>query len=100
MADRRAEATRTQLAVAGDVVAALEVDGALPQQRADDREGLLEPRHAMVEGEPEGAVLDLVPARAQAEHEPPAADLVDGRGELREDGRLVEAGRRDERARS
>ena len=52
----------------------------------------------MVVGKPEGPVLDLVPPRPQAEHEPAGAHFGDRRGHLREQARRVEACARDERA--
>ena len=64
---RRARAARQQLAVARLVEAPVEVDGAVLQQRPDDRERLLEPVDAVVEREAEGAELGLVPAGAEAE---------------------------------
>ena len=45
-----------------------------------------------------GTELRLVPSCAEAEHEPAAAQLVDRRGLLGEQGRVVEIGARDERA--
>src|SRR5258706_58390 len=41
---------RHELALARFVVAPLEVDPPLPEERHDDPEGFLEPAHAMVEG--------------------------------------------------
>ena len=93
----RPRPARQQLAVARAVEAALEVDAALAQQRTDDREGLLEARHALVEGETEGAVLGLVPARAKAQDEAATADLVDGRRHLGQQGWRTEAGGGDQR---
>ena len=66
---------RQELAVAGLVEAPVEVDGALAQERPDDRERLLEAVDAVVEREAEGPELGLVPAGAQAEHEAAAADI-------------------------
>ena len=77
---------------------AVEVDLALAQQRADDRERLFEAAHPLVVGKAEGRVVGLVPARAQAQDQPAAADLVDRRGHLGQHRRRVEAGRSDERA--
>jgi hypothetical protein len=53
--------------------------------------------HAMVEGDPEGPELALVPARAEAEHEPTATDRVDARRHLRQHGGRMEAGAGHER---
>ena len=47
------------------VEAALESDPLAGEEPADDREGLLEPRDALVERDPEGAELGLVPAGAE-----------------------------------
>ena len=51
----------------------------------------------MVERQPEGPELRLVPARADAEHEAPAADLVDRGGHARDQARRVEPEARHER---
>ena len=88
---------RQQDGVVGLPEAARERDPLAVQQAAHDRERLLEARHAMVVRDPEGAELLLVPAGAEAEHEAPAADLVDRRGHLRDQARRVEAGAGDER---
>ena len=93
-----ARGPRQQLRVARGVELALEVDVPVAQQRPDDRERLLEPADAVVEGRAEGGELDRVPAGADAQHEPAAGDLVDGRGLLGEHERRVERGRRHERA--
>ena len=93
----RPRAARQQLAVARLVPAAVEVDGALAQERPDDRERLLEPVDPVVEREAEGAELGLVPAGAEAEHEPAAAELVDRGGLLGEQRRVVEVRAGDER---
>src|SRR6185503_17720168 len=89
--------TREQLGIPGDVIAAIEVDRAVTQERADDRERLLEAGDEMVERESQGEVLRLVPPRPETEDETSAADLVDGRGHPRQDDRRMEADRRDER---
>src|SRR5258706_1976710 len=94
----RSRRLRQQLAVARLEELPVEVDGAVAEQRPDDRERLLEPRDAMVEGEAERGELGLVPARAQAEDQPSPADLVHGRSELGEHGRRMERRRRHERA--
>ena len=88
---------RQQLAVAGLVVAPVEVDRAVAEQAADDREGLLEPVDSMIERNPERPELRLVPAGAEAQDQPSARDLVDRVGALGEDGRVVERGAGDER---
>ena len=94
----RSRPARQQLGVARLVEAPVEVDRAILQQCPDDRERLLEPVDAMVERDAEGAELGLVPAGAQAEDQPAAADLVDRRGLLGEDSRVVERRAGDQRA--
>jgi hypothetical protein len=88
---------RQQLAVAGAEVGSLEVDRAVPQQAADDREGFLEAVDPVVERHAERAELGLVPAGPDAEHEPATRDLVDRVGLLGQDRRVVEAEAGDER---
>src|SRR5206468_11061431 len=66
-------------------------------EAADDLQRLLEARHAPIERQPERAELDLVPARAEADAQAAAADLVDRGGGAREQRRLMERGARDER---
>ena len=92
-----ARRSRQELAVAGLVEPAVEVDGALAKQRPDDRERLLEAVDAVVEREAEGAKLGLVPAGAEPEHEATAADLVDRGGLLGQQRRVVEVRARHER---
>ena len=84
--------------VADLVEAAVEVGAALAQQAPDDGEGLLEPAHPLVVREAKRPVLVLVPAGAEAEDQAPAADLVDRRGLGGQHRRVVEAGRRHQRA--
>ena len=88
---------RQQDGVVQLVEAALERNALPGEQAADDLEGLLEARHAPVEGQAEGAELGLVPACAEADAQAAAAHLVDRRGSAREQCRLVERGARDER---
>ena len=98
--ERRAagpRAARQELAVAGLVVRAVEVDRPVAEQRPDDRERLLEPVDPMVEREAERAELGLVPAGPEAEDEPAAADLVDRGRLLGQHRRVVEARARHER---
>ena len=64
------------------VVRALEVDLAVLQQPVDDGHRLLEPGDATVEGVAECLELRFVPAGAETEREPAAADLVDRIGHL------------------
>ena len=93
----RPRAARQELAVAHLVPASVEVDGAFAQERADDRERLLEAVDAVVVRVAVGAELGLVPARAEAEDEPAATQLVDRGGLLGEQRRVVEVGAGDER---
>jgi hypothetical protein len=89
--------TRQQLTVARLEVPPIEVDGPLAQERGDDRERFLEAIDAVVEREAEGVEFDLVPARAQAEHEAATTDLIDRRRLLGQQCRVVEAGAGHER---
>ena len=79
------------------VPAPLEADPALAEQREDDLERLLESADAVVEREVEVAELRLVPAAAEAEHQPTAADLVELGGHLRGERRVAERDREHER---
>ena len=65
-----------------------EVDDRLGPQRAQDRDLLRAPTPAVVEGLVEGLELDGVPAHADAEAQPAAAQHVDLRGLLGDQGRL------------
>jgi len=67
------------------------------EQPRDDRERLLEPGHLPVGGEAERLELGVVPARAEAEAEAAAGDLVDPGRHPCEEPRRVERGRGDER---
>ena len=80
--------------------AALERHPLAREQPPDDLERLLEPRDAAVVRQAERAVLRLVPACAEPEHEPPAADLRDRRRHLRDQPGRVEARAGDERPES
>ena len=93
----RSRPARQQLAVAGLVPAPVEVDRPVAQEAADDRERLLEAIDAVVERVAVGAELGLVPARPEAQHEAAAAQLVDRRGLLGEQRRVVEVRAGDER---
>ena len=62
--------------------ASLEADTSVAKQRDDDLERLLEATHAVVEREIERLELGLVPAAAEPEHQPSAADLVELGGHL------------------
>src|SRR3989441_610277 len=67
-------------------------------EAADYLERLLEPRSQLVVGDPERPKLRLVPARAEAAPEPPAAPFVDRGGHAGQDSRGVERRRGNERA--
>jgi hypothetical protein len=94
----RARTARAQLALAGLVVLAGEVDFALAQQPADDGQRLLEAAGEVVEGVAEGGVFGLLPAGPQAEDQAAAADLLERVGHLGQQGRVAKAGAGDERA--
>lgn len=89
---------RLQLAVASLEVAAVEIDGALTEERPDDRERLFEPVDSMVERKAERTEFRIVPAGAEPEDEPPSRDLVHRRRELGEHGRGVKCRGCDQRA--
>ena len=90
-------AARQKLAVGEAVVGAVEVAAAGGEELPNDRERFLESADPMVVGEAVGVVLGAIPAGAEAEDEPAVADLVDGRGLLRQHRGVVEAGGRDQR---
>ena len=64
------------------------------QQRTDDLEGLLQPVQPLPEAapelDPEGRVLADVPAAAQPQDGPTAADVVDGGDRLGDERRVAE----------
>ena len=91
---------REQHGVVHAAVPSVERDAFSREQPADDLERLLEPRDAVIERHTERVELRSVPSCPEAEDETSAADLVDRRGHLREHGRLVEAGARDQRPQS
>ena len=67
---------------------------------ADDLELLGQQLHPLAQRrkrEPERLVLGLVPARPQAQLDPPARDVVDGDGRARDQRRVAERDRRDHR---
>jgi hypothetical protein len=66
----------------------------------DDLELLLEHVHPLLhrqEREAVRGVLDLRPARAEPELDPPAGDVIGGRGQLGQHGRVPERRRGDHR---
>ena len=75
----------------------MEVASPIGEEGANDGEGFLEAADPMVEREAVGRVFRLVPAGAEAQDQPTAADLVEGGGLLGEHGGVVEAGRGDQR---
>jgi hypothetical protein len=99
--DRRAGRARTARPVDGilrRVELALPGRLALPQQRVDDANRILEARDAVVEWQTELVELRLVPSRAEPEDEASPADVVDRLGHLRDHAGVAEAGAGDERA--
>jgi len=91
-----ARAARAQHAVLDAVVLAREGDLLALEQRQDDLERLVEAAGEVVERVAEGVVLGLVPAGAEAEQQAPAAHVVEGVGDLGEQGRVAEAVAGDE----
>jgi hypothetical protein len=88
---------RNQHCVLGLPVAPAERHPFTGQQAAHDREGLLETRHPVIEGKPEGPELRLIPAGPEAEHETAVTDLADRRGHLRDQPGGMKRGTRFER---
>ena len=83
-----------------DVVHAVERERLLAPMAHQHLELLLEHVHPDLrreEREPVRLVLALVPARSDAEIDPPSGHVVGGHDELGEDRRVAEARRRDER---
>src|SRR6185369_286458 len=64
---------------------ALEIDVAVPEQRQDDLQRLLKAPDGSILGQAKGVSLAPGVPRAEAKHEPPAADLVEGLDGLGED---------------
>ena len=99
--DRRPSGTdrlRKQLHVLRAMPAALEAHRLAAQQRRDDLHPLVEAAHAVVERVAEGVELRLVPAAAEAQDQPPSADLVQLGGHLRHERGVPERERQHERA--
>ena len=70
---------------------AVEAERSLHKQAPQDGDRLhhpLDPGAGWVEGDSGGQVLRLVPAGADAYHQPPIADQVEGREILGQDGRM------------
>ena len=91
---------RERRAIDEVVVLALERDVLLGPEPVHDLDLLgevLEPLAQRRKREPEGLVLELVPAGAHPELDPAARDVVDGRDGVREQRRVAEGDRRDER---
>jgi len=92
---------RQHVGLADDVVATFEAERVGCQQAIDDGDLFFESLPAaidIVEPEPEACVLFFPPSRAHADLDPSAADVIDGRGRLREQGRLTERHGRHERS--
>ena len=85
-----ADRPRQQLEVLRAVVSALEAHALTTQERHEDLASLLETSDAVVERVSEGVELGLVPAAADAQDQPPAADLVELRRHLRGQRRVAE----------
>ncbi len=83
---------REQDSVLGLAELALLTDPLAAQQPVDDRERLGKAGDRAVVWDPEGAKLALVPAGAEAEDEPAAADLIEGGGHLGEQSWRMETG--------
>ena len=73
----------------------VEVRLPIVEHRGDDPQALLERVETALERHAERRELGLVPAGAQAEDEPPTADLVERLGHLREQRRVPQRHRRD-----
>ncbi len=80
------------------VIGAFEIDASRAQQAMDDGDRLGKAADAMVERVAKGDVLRLVPTGAETENEAPTGDLVDGIGDLRQQGRVAERGAAHQRA--
>ncbi len=93
----RAWATRDQLRV-GAVPLALEADLPRPKQRHQHLQRLVEAADPVVERVVEGVELRLVPAAANAQHQPAVADLVQRHGHLGQQGGIAERQREHQRA--
>ena len=70
-----------------------EADTSLAKEREDDPEGFLEATDAVIEREVERLELRFVPATAEPEHQPSAADLVELGGHLGGERRIAERDR-------
>jgi hypothetical protein len=82
------------------VVLAVERGALVGEQALDHLAGFVEAREALaerVERDAVGAVLVLLPARAEAEHDAAAAHVVERRGHLREHGRVAVGVAHDQR---
>ena len=76
------------------IVRSMEIDFPISQQRADNGERFLEPADPVIERESEWLEIGQIPAGTESEDETSVADLVDGRGLFRDDGRIVKRGAR------
>ncbi len=59
------------------------IDRLAPQEARDHLEVLFEPAHEVIEREPKGVVLGLVPPAPEADDQPPAGHFVERRAHLR-----------------
>src|SRR6478736_2591248 len=87
-----------QRAVGRLVVRPVEVDRPVREERADDRERLLEPADPMVVREPVGSIVRCVPAGAEGEDQAALRDGVHRRRHLGEHRRGMETRAGDQRA--
>jgi hypothetical protein len=84
-------AAREYRAILGSMVIADERNGPLTNERANDPQRLLEAVHAVIEREPEGRVLGLMPTAPKTQDQASVADGVQRGGHLGEDRRAAEA---------
>src|SRR5262249_49602719 len=89
---------RPKLAGARRVVATLEVDPAVAEERHEDLERLLEPVDAMVVGVAERRVLRRMGAAPEAEDQPALAHLAGSGDHLREEPGIAKPSPEDEAA--
>ena len=75
----------------------VEADTSLAKEREDDPQRLLEATDAKIEREVERLELRLVPATAEPQHQPSAADFVELGGHLGGERRIAERDREHER---
>src|SRR5690606_13541196 len=89
---------RQDLAVRRGVVLTLEINLSFTNERNDDLASFLEAADAMVKRDAEGSEFRLVPASAETERDPSAADFIERCRQLRGDRGVAERGAEDQRA--